>query len=148
MTFLESIGLGQPTMIPTSTTEIDEIVKLQEKKQFVPHQKREKQGTTEYKNGSMYLYCTPEDKRLAKLLAIEHGISMKELVHRMLAVSSVNKAKIFADPDAGVQPLVPENEEPPIIKFTVMKAGEFMEKYFDEPIRRYRAMADDKGDKK
>jgi hypothetical protein len=137
MTFLERIGLTSPPV----------------KKEFVPHQKREKQGTTEYKNGSMYLYCSAEDKRLAKLLAIEHGISMKELVHRMLAVATVNKAKIFADPDAGkvrvVQPLMPKSGEPTAVEYTctTMTISEFFEKFMDEPIRRYRAMVD-AGDKK
>lgn len=112
--------------IPEPRPELDEVPpKI--KKEFVPHQKRERQGTSDYKNGSMYLYCTPEDKKIAHRLAIEKGCSMKELLHQMLAVADVNKTKIHADPN----PVIPADQ------IRTMKASEFFEEFLLGPMERY-----------
>jgi hypothetical protein len=126
-----------------------------QKKSFVPHQKREKQGTKEYKNGSMYLYCTPEDKAIAHQLAIERGCSMKELLHEMLTVAAVNKVKIHADPHSGsvptVQPLMPKDPIPviPADQIRTMKASEFFDMFLLGPMDRWEQQKQEKsGDKK
>jgi hypothetical protein len=126
MTFLESIGL------------------VSNKKEFIPHQKRERQGTKEYKNGSMYLYCTPEDKEIAQRLSKEQGISMKELIHNLM-VDADGDGMTDAEPGTG-------DDEIRVItsdKITVMTAGDFFEEFVFGPMERWEQLKQERvGDKK
>jgi hypothetical protein len=50
-----------------------------------------------YKYGSVYIYCTQEDKAIAKHLASECGVSMKVLLHRLLFAAEIavpNRTKV------------------------------------------------------
>ena len=84
MTFLEKIGLAGSPQIQPSTVPPE------------PNGKK-KQGTPEYKNGMMYIYCRPEDKERAKHLAKELNISMAVLIHRLLFAAEIaipSKSKV------------------------------------------------------
>ena len=60
---------------------------------------KKKWGTTEYKFGLVYVYCTPEDRERVKFLASELKIPMNLLIHRLLHSAEIaipNKTKVLS----------------------------------------------------
>ena len=50
-----------------------------------------------YKNGLVYIYCTPEDRDRARYFADELGCDMKTVIHRLLFAAEIavpNKTKV------------------------------------------------------
>jgi len=121
------------------TRSLLEIIGLVEERKpvvqlLVPHRttplKKEpngkRQGTPAYKHSAVYIYCTPEDRRVAKRLAIDQGISMIELLHNLLTTAAATTGKTTTPP------VIPADVR-------IMKASEFWNEFIERPIERWTA---------
>ena len=123
---LEVIGLAGNPIPPERIRILQPLVRKE------PNGKR--QGTPAYKNGLTYIYCTPEDKRICKRLAIDQGVTMIELLHKLLSDADV----VTPDP----RPVIPADVR-------IMKASEFFEQFVFGPMERWEQQKQEKsGDKK
>jgi hypothetical protein len=112
---------------------------------LVPKEPNGKQwGTPAYKYGLVYIYVTPEDRVIAKRLAKERGVSMKDWFHELM-VDLDGDGMTDGEPGTG-------DDEIRVItsdKITVMKAGDFFEEFVFGPMERWEQLKKEKfGDKK